>query len=175
MVKSTVWVASLTIVYRGKCILRSIDRRISTFRGGSFFEFFVPELLCTFLLPSCVSTNKCPFLEEKRGKKERKGRKKGKSSSITRFDSIESKKRREEKDRWNPDSYCIESQSLTGKKIETNPSNSIRVGSRGRNNGFSLHTPWKSIFDVQFQTQYQTLRIFTTCVIKGYRILDIPG
>lgn len=73
MVKSTVWVASLTIVYRGKCILRFIDRRISTFRGGSFFEFFVPELLCTFLLPSCVSTNKCPFLEEKRGKKERKG------------------------------------------------------------------------------------------------------
>lgn len=112
---------------------------------------------------------------KRRGKKERKGRKKGKSSSITRFDSIESKKRREEKDRWNPDSYCIESQSLTGKKIETNPSNSIRVGSRGRNNGFSLHTPWKSIFDVQFQTQYQTLRIFTTCVIKGYRILDIPG
>ena len=74
---------------------------------------------------------------KRRGKKERKGRKKGKSSSITRFDSIESKKRREEKDRWNPDSYCIESQSLTGKKIETNPSNSIRVGSRGRNNGFS--------------------------------------
>lgn len=74
---------------------------------------------------------------KRRGKKERKGRKKGKSSSITRFDSIESKKRREEKDRWNPDSYCIESQSLTGKKIETNPSNSIRVGSPGRNNGFS--------------------------------------
>lgn len=112
----------------------------------------------------------------KRRKKERKGREeRRKSSSITRFDSIESKKRREEKDRWNPDSYCIESQSLTGKKIETNPSNSIRVGSPGRNNGFSLHTPWKSIFDVQFQTQYQTLRIFTTCVIKGYRILDIPG
>lgn len=39
----------------------------------------------------------------------------------------------------------------------------------------ALHTPWKSIFDVQFQTQYQTLRIFTTCVIKDYRILDIPG
>lgn len=122
------------------------------------------------------------FLIERSGEKE-EGKKRGeegkeereKSSSITRFDSIESKKRREEKDRWNPDSYCIESQSLTGKKIETNPSNSIRVGSRGRNNGFSLHTPWKSIFDVQFQTQYQTLRIFTTCVIKDYRILDIPG
>lgn len=113
---------------------------------------------------------------KRRRKKERRGRegRKGKIffDNAFRFDR---KQKKEEKDRWNPDSYCIESQSLTGKKIETNPSNSIRVGSRGRNNGFSLHTPWKSIFDVQFQTQYQTLRIFTTCVIKGYRILDIPG
>lgn len=75
---------------------------------------------------------------KRRGKKERRGRegRKGKIffDNAFRFDR---KQKKEEKDRWNPDSYCIESQSLTGKKIETNPSNSIRVGSPGRNNGFS--------------------------------------
>lgn len=82
MVKSTVWVASLTIVYHGKCIRCSIDRRISIFRGEIFFRIFVSSPSSHF--PPLIPRINVLFLKKKE-KKERTG---GEARSFRKRDEI---------------------------------------------------------------------------------------